>query len=54
MHMPLPKRLVVVGAGAQGCEFATIFTGLGKTKVYLIDKAPHILPYEDSDVAAKV
>ncbi|MBK9285715.1 MAG: NAD(P)/FAD-dependent oxidoreductase [Sphingobacteriaceae bacterium] len=47
----LPKSLVVVGAGVIGCEFATIFSALGKTKVYLVDKADRILPFEDEDVA---
>src|SRR5690606_9820383 len=31
-----PKSLVIVGAGVIGCEYATIFSNLGKTKVYLI------------------
>ena len=33
----LPKSMVVLGAGVIGCEFATIFSAFGKTKVYLID-----------------
>lgn len=47
----LPKSLVVLGAGVIGCEFATIFSNIGKTKVYLIDKAERILPFEDEDIA---
>lgn len=47
----LPKSLVVLGAGVIGCEFATIFSNMGRTKVYLIDKADRILPFEDEDVA---
>lgn len=47
----LPESLVVLGAGVIGCEFATIFSNMGKTKVYLIDKADRILPFEDEDVA---
>lgn len=46
----LPKSMVVLGAGVVGCEFATIFSLIGKTKVYLIDKADRILPFEDEDV----
>lgn len=46
-----PKSIVVLGAGVIGCEFATIFSAFGKTKVYLIDKADRILPFEDEDVA---
>lgn len=45
-----PKSMVVLGAGVVGCEFATIFSLLGKTKVFLIDKADRILPFEDEDV----
>lgn len=50
----IPKSLVVLGAGVIGCEFATIFSNLGQTKVYLIDKAERILPFEDEDVAKVV
>jgi dihydrolipoamide dehydrogenase len=46
-----PKSMVVLGAGVIGCEFATIFSAFGKTKVFLIDKAERILPFEDEDVA---
>lgn len=46
-----PESMVVLGAGVIGCEFATIFSAFGKTKVYLIDKADRILPFEDADVA---
>ena len=46
-----PKSIVVLGAGVVGCEFATIFSNFGSTKVYLIDKEPRILPFEDEDVA---
>ena len=50
----IPKSMVVLGAGVIGCEFATIFSNLGQTKVYLIDKADRILPFEDLDVATVV
>jgi dihydrolipoamide dehydrogenase len=46
-----PRSLVILGAGVVGCEFATIFANFGRTKVYLIDRAPRILPFEDSDIA---
>jgi dihydrolipoamide dehydrogenase len=45
-----PKSMVVLGAGVIGCEFATIFSLLGNTKVSLIDKADRILPFEDEDI----
>lgn len=46
-----PESIVVLGAGVIGCEFATIFSCFGKTKVNLIDKADRILPFEDEDIA---
>lgn len=46
-----PKSLVILGAGVIGCEFATIFSNFGQTKVFLIDRAPRILPFEDGDIA---
>jgi len=45
-----PESMVIVGAGVIGCEYATIFSGFGSTKVHLIDKGDRILPFEDEDV----
>lgn len=45
-----PKSIVIVGAGVIGCEFATIFSNFGQTKVHLIDKGDRILPFEDEDI----
>src|SRR5690606_1553527 len=49
-----PDCIVVLGAGLIGCQFATIFSALGKTKVFLLDKADRILPFEDADIAEVV
>lgn len=49
-----PKSLVIVGAGVIGCEYATIFSNFGKTKVYIIDRADQILPFEDDDISKTV
>tara|TARA_Y100000782_G_C10187000_1_gene267304 strand:+ start:1769 stop:3265 length:1497 start_codon:yes stop_codon:yes gene_type:complete len=49
-----PESIVILGAGVIGCEFATIFSNFGQTKVYLIDKAPRILPFEDEDISRRV
>jgi dihydrolipoamide dehydrogenase len=46
-----PKSMVIVGAGVIGCEYATIFSNFGKTKVYIIDRQNKILPFEDDDVS---
>jgi dihydrolipoamide dehydrogenase len=45
-----PKSIVIMGAGVIGCEFATIFSAFGQTKVHLIDKGDRILPFEDEDI----
>lgn len=49
-----PESLVILGAGVIGCEFATMFANFGRTKVFIIDKADRILPFEDEDVAGMV
>ena len=46
-----PESLVILGAGVIGCEFATIFSNFGKTKVHIISKEDRILPFEDPDLA---
>lgn len=46
-----PKSMVIIGAGVIGCEYATIFSNLGKTKVYIIDRQDRILPFEDRDIS---
>jgi pyruvate/2-oxoglutarate dehydrogenase complex dihydrolipoamide dehydrogenase (E3) component len=46
----LPEQLLVVGAGATGCEFAEFFQSCG-TRVTLLSSRPQILPAEDRDVA---
>lgn len=46
-----PKSLVIIGAGVIGCEYATIFSNFGKTKVYIIDRQDRILPFEDEDIS---
>ena len=46
-----PKSMVIVGAGVIGCEYATMYSNFGQTKVYIIDRADRILPFEDEDVS---
>ena len=51
-HMSeFPKSMVIVGAGVIGCEYATIFSNFGKTKVFLIDRSDRVLPFEDEDIS---
>ena len=48
-----PKSMVVVGAGAVGCEFADVFNAFG-TQVTMVEVAPTILPIEDADCSAEL
>jgi dihydrolipoamide dehydrogenase len=48
-----PKRLIVVGAGAIGMEFAFVFRAYG-AEVTVIEMLPHVLPLEDEETAAEV
>lgn len=46
-----PKRLMIIGAGIIGCEYATIFSNFGQTEVWLVDHQKRVIPYEDADVS---
>ncbi len=48
-----PKTIGVIGAGAVGVEFASMFHSFG-TKVVLIELMPRILPIEDEDVSVSL
>jgi dihydrolipoamide dehydrogenase len=45
-----PKSIVILGAGAIGCEFAYFFNAFG-SKVTILEMLPQILPVEDTEVA---
>ena len=47
----VPSRLIVVGSGVTGAEFASAYHGLGSS-VVLISSRDRVLPGEDSDAAA--
>ncbi|MEN9506382.1 MAG: hypothetical protein RI958_2308 [Actinomycetota bacterium] len=46
----VPDRMVVIGGGAIGCEFASTFADLG-SKVTILEGLPKILPGLDADLA---
>lgn len=46
----LPKDIVIVGAGAVGVEFASMFADLG-VKVTVLEYLPQIVPLEDAEVS---
>ncbi len=49
----LPKSVVIIGAGAIGLEFATIWRSYG-SEVTLVEMLPRIAPLEDEDVSKEV
>jgi dihydrolipoamide dehydrogenase len=48
-----PKSIIIVGAGAVGCEFADVFSAFG-AQVTLVEVMPNILPVEDADCSKEV
>ena len=49
----LPKRLVVLGGGIIGCEFASIFRRFG-SEVTIIEMLPALIPQEDADASKEL
>jgi dihydrolipoamide dehydrogenase len=49
----LPKEIVIVGAGAVGVEFASMYHDVG-VKVTLLEYLPNIVPLEDLEVSKVV
>ena len=47
----VPASLLIIGAGVEGCEFASYFSGVG-TKVTMVELMPRVLPLEDEEIAA--
>lgn len=46
-----PASLFIIGGGVEGCEFASLFSGLG-TQVTVIELQPRVLPLEDEDLSS--
>jgi len=49
----IPKSLVIVGAGAVGVEFASIFRSFG-SEVTILEMLPRLVPVEDEDVSKEL
>src|SRR5881392_2995910 len=49
----VPRRLVVLGGGIIGCEFASIFHRFG-SEVTIIEMLPQLIPQEDADAAKEL
>lgn len=49
----LPKSAIVVGAGAIGVEFASIWNAYG-VQVTIVEMLPNVLPLEDAEIGAEL
>ncbi|MCK8059635.1 MULTISPECIES: dihydrolipoyl dehydrogenase [unclassified Fusibacter] len=49
----VPKRLLVIGGGVVGIEFATIYNEFG-SEVTVLDAMPTILPFLDADISKRL
>src|SRR6059058_999624 len=49
----VPRRLVVLGGGIIGCEFASIFRRFG-SDVTIIEMLPNLIPQEDEDASREL
>lgn len=47
----IPPRLLIIGGGVEGCEFASLFSGLG-TNVTVVELMDRILPLEDEEISS--
>jgi NAD(P) transhydrogenase len=46
----LPERILIIGGGPVGCEYASIFTALG-VEVTLVDRGTRLLPLLDRELS---
>jgi dihydrolipoamide dehydrogenase len=51
--LSVPESLVIVGAGAVGVEFASIYQAFG-SKVTLLEVAPELMPLEDAEISKEL
>ena len=49
----LPKKMIVVGSGAIGSEFAYFYNALG-TEITLVEYLPRIVPVEDEEISKQL
>lgn len=49
----IPRSLIVVGGGAVGVEFASIYRSFG-TEVTLLEALPRLVPLEDEEISAEL
>jgi dihydrolipoamide dehydrogenase len=49
----IPRRAVIIGGGAIGCEFAYVLNSYG-SEVTVVELLPHLLPQEDEEVSREL
>ncbi len=49
----IPKSIIVLGSGAVGCEFASVFNHVG-SKTSIVEYLPALLPIEDADISKEL
>jgi dihydrolipoamide dehydrogenase len=49
----VPKSLLIIGASAIGCEFASMYRAFG-SEVTLVEALPRIIPVEDEEISAEL
>jgi dihydrolipoamide dehydrogenase len=49
----VPKSLIIIGAGAVGVEFASIFRRFG-SEVTIVEMLPRLVPVEDEDISKEL
>jgi len=47
----IPSRMLIVGGGVEGCEFAALYSGMG-TQVTLVELLARLLPLEDDEMSS--
>jgi dihydrolipoamide dehydrogenase len=53
MQDKFPKSAVIIGAGAIGVEFATIWNSYG-AEITIVEMLPHLVPLEDEEVSKEL
>ncbi len=49
----VPKKVLVIGAGAIGAEFACLWNAFG-TEVVLVEMLPNVVPYSDEEISEEL
>ncbi len=49
----IPKSLIVVGAGAVGVEFASVYNSFG-SEMTILEMLPRVVPLEDEEISAEL